>query len=409
MFLPNNANKLLNSKRERETPKFQINENKNKNKKIQILKPKPIKKHSIDKNITESLSSENEENMEESIQEGRQENSLCQLTKNFIKYIKNQGKVNININEIVEKLTVKKRRIYDITNVLQGIGYIQKTGKNEILWTKGDLNKKKNYLEDNYIFQKLKEFNNLGKNIEDLQKQNHDLTLTIEKFREEFDLISKKKDFEKYGYITFEDMSDISIKEKLDILILKSTKGSVITVIDKDDSKKACISIKKQMDEGKMEKNEKLLNYLRNEHHMFLESMDELKIYRVTNGTVNEIIKNHQQKLKYSEDLINNNINNNSLISDSNDASKININRGGCFNLFNPVQNENIGLNRNENCNNNSAFNRSFKYGDMFDRKIDNSKNNKNYFYGTNNIGFNNIKNNNDNNNIGISTIFQQK
>ena len=398
MFLPNNANKLLNSKRERETPKFQINENKIKSKKIHILKPKPIKKQSIDK--TESLSSENEENMEESVQEGRQENSLCQLTKNFIKYIKNQGKVNININEIVEKLTVKKRRIYDITNVLQGIGYIQKTGKNEILWTKGDLNKKKNYLEDNYIFQKLKEFNSLGKNIDDLQKQNHDLTLTIEKFREEFDSISRKKDFEKYGYITLEDMSDISIKEKLDILILKSTKGSVITVIDKDDSKKVCTSIKKQMDEGKMEKNEKLLNYLRNEHHMFLESMEELKLYRVTNGAVNEIIKNHQQKLKYSEDLINNN----SLISDSNDASKININKGGCFNLFNPIQNENIGLNNN---NNHSAFIKPFKFGDIFDRKNDINKNNNNYFPGMKNMGFNNVQNNNSNN-IGISTIFQQ-
>ena len=50
----------------------------------------------------------------------RQENSLGELTKNFIKYIKRQGGKEININDVVKELKVKKRRIYDITNVLEG-------------------------------------------------------------------------------------------------------------------------------------------------------------------------------------------------------------------------------------------------------------------------------------------------
>jgi hypothetical protein len=50
----------------------------------------------------------------------RQENSLGELTKNFINFIKDQGEKEVNINEIVKKLKVKKRRIYDITNVLEG-------------------------------------------------------------------------------------------------------------------------------------------------------------------------------------------------------------------------------------------------------------------------------------------------
>ena len=33
-----------------------------------------------------------------------------------------------------EKLVVPKRRIYDITNVLEGIGYIEKVVKNQIKW-----------------------------------------------------------------------------------------------------------------------------------------------------------------------------------------------------------------------------------------------------------------------------------
>jgi hypothetical protein len=50
----------------------------------------------------------------------RQENSLGELTKNFIKYIKKHKGQEININDVVSQLDVKKRRIYDITNVLEG-------------------------------------------------------------------------------------------------------------------------------------------------------------------------------------------------------------------------------------------------------------------------------------------------
>jgi transcription factor E2F6 len=51
----------------------------------------------------------------------RQENSLGELTKNFIKYIKERGENIVHINDVVKKLKVKKRRIYDITNVLEGM------------------------------------------------------------------------------------------------------------------------------------------------------------------------------------------------------------------------------------------------------------------------------------------------
>ncbi len=51
----------------------------------------------------------------------RQENSLGELTKNVINYIKKNGKKEINISTIVNELQVKKRRIYDITNVLEGM------------------------------------------------------------------------------------------------------------------------------------------------------------------------------------------------------------------------------------------------------------------------------------------------
>lgn len=50
----------------------------------------------------------------------RQENSLGELTKKVINFIKKHGEKEIHISSIVTALEVKKRRIYDITNVLEG-------------------------------------------------------------------------------------------------------------------------------------------------------------------------------------------------------------------------------------------------------------------------------------------------
>lgn len=53
----------------------------------------------------------------------RKDNSLVELTKNFLNYIKKESPIDntIQISKMVKKLKVKKRRIYDITNVLEGI------------------------------------------------------------------------------------------------------------------------------------------------------------------------------------------------------------------------------------------------------------------------------------------------
>lgn len=40
----------------------------------------------------------------------------------------------INLNEAAVVLEVPKRRIYDITNVLEGIDLVEKSGKNSCKW-----------------------------------------------------------------------------------------------------------------------------------------------------------------------------------------------------------------------------------------------------------------------------------
>ena len=60
--------------------------------------------------------------------------SLSLLTKKFISLIERADHGTIDLNRAAEVLKVQKRRIYDITNVLEGIGLIEKKSKNNIRW-----------------------------------------------------------------------------------------------------------------------------------------------------------------------------------------------------------------------------------------------------------------------------------
>ncbi|CAI0391189.1 unnamed protein product [Linum tenue] len=68
----------------------------------------------------------------------RYDSSLGLLTKKFVKLIREAEDGIIDLNKAAETLEVQKRRIYDITNVLEGIGLIEKTLKNRIRWKGAD-------------------------------------------------------------------------------------------------------------------------------------------------------------------------------------------------------------------------------------------------------------------------------
>ena len=65
----------------------------------------------------------------------RYDSSLGLLTKKFIQLLQEASNHGVlDLNQAATKLGVQKRRIYDITNVLEGIGLISKKSKNNIQW-----------------------------------------------------------------------------------------------------------------------------------------------------------------------------------------------------------------------------------------------------------------------------------
>uniref|UniRef100_A0A7S2PI66 E2F/DP family winged-helix DNA-binding domain-containing protein n=1 Tax=Leptocylindrus danicus TaxID=163516 RepID=A0A7S2PI66_9STRA len=64
----------------------------------------------------------------------RYDSSLGQLTKKFTNLIQASISGSLDLNDAAVQLGVQKRRIYDITNVLEGVGLIEKRSKNVIAW-----------------------------------------------------------------------------------------------------------------------------------------------------------------------------------------------------------------------------------------------------------------------------------
>ena len=372
---------LLKSKTKRQNQQQNLNDS---NK-----KQKSLKKYSFNENdnISESIEEEDENS-----KYTKQENSLAQLTQNFLNYIKKKGRINISINELVEDLKVKKRRIYDITNVLQGIGYLEKKGKNEILWIK-DNNCINIQNPNNNI---ISSYSQLKQELDELKSQNENIEENMNKYREEFKLISQKNEFPKYGYITFDDITELSLNEKVNFMIIKAPKGTSINVIDDEESKKAYNKIKTQMENGKIQKDEKLLKTLENLHHIFFTSQDkELKIYKIDEGKINEQLNegnnNGDDNFFYQNFSGNQNNGNeknigfNKLYNEKNSTEKNNQN---IFN-FNQI---NIDKNTNKNTNNKQAFNYENNY---IKQALNNNKNEESF-------------NAQNNNNFGISSVFKK-
>lgn len=69
----------------------------------------------------------------------RFDTSLGLLTKKFVELLKSSPNGVLDLNIAAEQLSVQKRRIYDITNVLEGIGILEKRSKNNIQWKYGKL------------------------------------------------------------------------------------------------------------------------------------------------------------------------------------------------------------------------------------------------------------------------------
>ncbi|OMJ72570.1 hypothetical protein SteCoe_28957 [Stentor coeruleus] len=139
---------------------------------------------------------------------GRQEHSLGVLTQKFLDLLLNSDEKTIDLNQAVHILGVPKRRIYDITNVLEGVGLVEKKLKNRIQWV-GDSLENSEILD---LFQS--------------QEANLDFW-TREMERKIDDLLETNKDL---AYLTLEDLQNLHGTQKT-MIAIRSPPGTSVEVV----------------------------------------------------------------------------------------------------------------------------------------------------------------------------------
>lgn len=152
----------------------------------------------------------------------RYDTSLGLLTKKFIDLLTTSSDGVVDLNECSQKLQVQKRRLYDITNVLEGIGMLEKKSKNQIQWSRGGNNRP--FCDAAELDDKMRSLQ-LAERLRLKQKENQMDSLIVN-LRDDF---SKQMD-QKYAYVTCQDLNGVeSFKDQL-LITLRVPAESKLTV-----------------------------------------------------------------------------------------------------------------------------------------------------------------------------------
>lgn len=137
----------------------------------------------------------------------RSENSLYNLTKRFLRLVSVSPDKNININQASQELNVGKRRIYDITNVLEGLGLLSKWSVSSARWVGGSI--------EQYISSDSEEKENAANSSacsegKVMSREETVLEETLLQLNEDIAMLSQSEKNLANAYITYSDLQSLS-------------------------------------------------------------------------------------------------------------------------------------------------------------------------------------------------------
>jgi hypothetical protein len=154
----------------------------------------------------------------------RYDTSLSLLTKKFIDLLCTTDSGVLDLNECSQKLQVQKRRLYDITNVLEGAGLLEKKSKNHVQWCRDNNNQivfdnPTNCRDEEQRNLQLTEHKRLN------EKENY-LNSAITNLKEDLNELVDSK----YAYITCQDLNKIAFYKDQLLITLRVPAESKLTV-----------------------------------------------------------------------------------------------------------------------------------------------------------------------------------
>ncbi|KAB2012720.1 hypothetical protein ES319_D09G110200v1 [Gossypium barbadense] len=140
----------------------------------------------------------------------RYDSSLGLLTRKFINLIKQAEDGILDLNKAADTLEVQKRRIYDITNVLEGIGLIEKKLKNRIQWKGLDVSRP----------------GKIDENVTTLQAEVENLSIEERCLDEQI----------RWLFVTEEDIKSLPCFQNETLIAIKAPHGTTLEVPDPDEA-----------------------------------------------------------------------------------------------------------------------------------------------------------------------------
>ncbi|XP_072259784.1 transcription factor E2F1 isoform X2 [Pyxicephalus adspersus] len=181
----------------------------------------------------------------------RYETSLHLTTKRFLDLLSQSADGVVDLNWAAQVLNVQKRRIYDITNVLEGINLITKKSKNHIQWLGNH-----SQVESNSMYQ------NLANDCQELTSVEKRLDNIINLCNTQMKLFMESSECQEWGYVTCQDLRSVADPSEQMLMViraptdtnmqvsdpskisLKSTQGPIDVFLCPDDSSGVCSPVK---------------------------------------------------------------------------------------------------------------------------------------------------------------------
>lgn len=151
------------------------------------------------------------------LEKTRYETSLGLLTKKFVSLFHSDPSGTVDLNKASEGLGVQKRRIYDITNVLEGIGLVEKKSKNTVHWCgaqKHDLSA---------------EHADLHTDLADLEAKEKELDTLIDQAELQLKYLNNDK---RHAYLSYKDLRAVPKFRDQTILAIKAPSEFQLQVPD---------------------------------------------------------------------------------------------------------------------------------------------------------------------------------
>ncbi|XP_066573592.1 transcription factor E2F2 [Amia ocellicauda] len=152
----------------------------------------------------------------------RYDTSLGLLTKKFVGLLSESADGVLDLNWAAEVLEVQKRRIYDITNVLEGVQLIRKKSKNNIQWVMGGVFESSSAASEKQ--------RGLRKEQEELERAEKALDELILSSSSQLKELTEHRDNQRLGYVTYQDIRSIASLQDQTVIAIKAPSETKLEV-----------------------------------------------------------------------------------------------------------------------------------------------------------------------------------